>query len=396
MNHSLTYNNTALPRKSSPAIANQDLVSKLTVNTLDQAAQKPLSHLTHQEAQERWGVSYFVQKDWLMASRFVQVIAQHRHFPLCQMRNEADPTIEFVNWSDGADELHPKHWRLESFDNIVRDAYRAAGGMPEPSQLAHLFKTDPYFLRMDKSMRIFIQAAFETKISFQCMTAAAEWVPHTGEMSFQMYERFLFRIRKLCTLYELRKDMYDRNVKLPKLRFSAVKFLLDRLLASYSRVLPVRVDFKYKEHAVDSISFELHQHHVQELIRLASLNPAFKNSIGYVYRIEQAPLTGLHTHAVFFFDGSKSQQDAVLARELVRVWDEDVTQGSGAAFNVNVHWYEQVESGKRTAEDCALVMLHRDDFRQKQRLLDVLSYLCKSGSEPAIKPNQRSKTFFTA
>lgn len=47
--------------------------------------------------------------------------------------------------------------------------------------------------------------------------------------AWENYFQFLHNLREVCRRKQLRKDIYDRNIKMPRMRFEAIKALLARL-----------------------------------------------------------------------------------------------------------------------------------------------------------------------
>ena len=109
---------------------------------------------------------------------------------------------------------------------------------------------------------------------------------------------------------------------------------------------------------------------------------------------EQTPQAGLHSHAVFFFDGDYSRNDLGLAKGICERWEHGVTGGQGLAWNVNAHWHSEIKNGNKQQSDYALGMIDRREPDRIERLVQALAYLCHAGQDVITKDQPRAHTFW--
>lgn len=213
--------------------------------------------------------------------------------------------------------------------------------------------------------------------------------------AWENYFQFLHNLREVCRRKQLRKDIYDRNIKMPRMRFEAIKALLARLFTVYPRVLTIRVDLKYRPAYAQEVSFSDLRKHVQMVAESARLGKnLFKSCLGFALRMEDAQDTGLHSHWVFFFDGGKRYRDLHIAKQICHWWCTEVTQGKGLAWNVNQYWRQQIDDGKVAKEDYDLGMVDRLDEKRVLGMASALRYLCHPGQDVLYKPSKNARTFW--
>lgn len=65
------------------------------------------------------------------------------------------------------------------------------------------------------------------------------------------------------------------------------------------------------------------------------INTFGKGLVGYISKLENAPLKGFHIHFLILLDGSMHQQDLVINKMLKAHWEDKITNGCGFCFDVN-------------------------------------------------------------
>ncbi len=297
-------------------------------------------------------------------------------------------------WADTHSPLLPLASESRELESLKSQALEQAQGLATTKPLLARLKLTPLYQSCPKE----VQALLEAALPFPGVLALAN-IPtmadtNTQRFAWENYLAFLHRLREICKRMELRKTLYDRNVRMPAARFDALKRLLAGLFDAHSRLLVIRVDLKYRPKYVGDMDFLTHQRHVQEVCETAQMGKGiFKGCLGYALRMEDAPDTGLHCHVVFFFHGGLRSRDLHIAKQICSWWDDSVTLGKGLAWNVNQHWRTLVESGQRSPDDCVVGMVDRRDEARVLKMASVMRYLCHPGQDILYKPSKTSKTF---
>ncbi len=152
---------------------------------------------------------------------------------------------------------------------------------------------------------------------------------------------------------------------------------IDSLFAVRSRVLVLRLDLSYGEAfcrgdaAVNQFDAKKHR---KRLIQNMRANSIFSDILGYAWRLEYAPLKGVHYHFMFFFDGSKVREDISRGDMIGVYWRENVTDGKGLYYNCNKR--------KHTYRECGVGMISHDDVEGRKNLIKASEYLTK---DPLMK-----------
>ena len=326
---------------------------------------------------------------YLFASDLVRRIASTKHLPTF---TEVDGTEGFV--MDSSDPLTLDRRQRELLGDFVKEAFSFAPYEQTPAQKLHSILEVPRYMGMPKEVQFFLEAAFASKVVFDSLLTSTYSTEKERGLCWQDYASFIARVRAICKRSDYRKDLYDRNVRLPLKRFNTIKRLVEDLFRKHSRLLVVRVDLKYKPEHAEGKGFEAHNADIKSLLKERSKERLLKNCVGYSLRMEQTPQAGLHSHAVFFFDGDYSRNDLGLAKGICERWEHGVTGGQGLAWNVNAHWLGGIENGNKQQSDYALGMVDRRDPDRIERLLQALAYLCHAGQDVITKDRPRAHTFW--
>lgn len=169
----------------------------------------------------------------------------------------------------------------------------------------------------------------------------------------------------------------------------------EALHAQHSRLLNVRVDLSYPLDNMQLIGIDDVYRHLDELIAMKYTHPIFDHSVGYAWVLEQGGQSrGYHIHAVFYFLGSKRQNDEYIAGQIGYLWQQQITVGLGSFFNCNRKKYKEDYARKGTL---GVGMIHRDNPLEYNNALNVIRYLArpeKTDQYVRMKPRGR-RTFAT-
>ncbi|UYZ84863.1 inovirus Gp2 family protein [Entomomonas sp. E2T0] len=142
------------------------------------------------------------------------------------------------------------------------------------------------------------------------------------------------------------------------------------LFNTYSRLLVIRVDLSYQQNS--SISYEDFRTDVDYFIKLIPSNPAFKDLVGYIWKLEHGNDKGYHVHLLLFYDGAKRWSDYYITQQIGELWQNDITLGRGLYFNCNT------PKQKNSYLNCYLGMVHRSEQQKIECIIaQGVSYLVK-------------------
>lgn len=107
------------------------------------------------------------------------------------------------------------------------------------------------------------------------------------------------------------------------------------LLAYYSRLTIIRIDFGYLREFHGLITIDDVYRHLKMLIRAMSASGVFNHKVGYAWAIEQGPDKGYHIHGAFFYAGWEVRTDILKSHEIGQFWVSSITSGMGYYFSCN-------------------------------------------------------------
>ena len=150
----------------------------------------------------------------------------------------------------------------------------------------------------------------------------------------------------------------------------------ERLFECRSRLVVIRLDLGYRREVVQTLTLQQLDRDLDRFLRNQRHNRLFKHLYGYVIKVEEGPLRGLHTHVVLYFLGSEVQKHEHLGDLIGRYWVEQITEGRGSYFNCNRVRYKHMGVG----------VIEHDDHDKRQHLRQrVLGYLFKDDQHVRIK-----------
>lgn len=131
-------------------------------------------------------------------------------------------------------------------------------------------------------------------------------------------------------------DFFSKDYVFNKDHEIAINSLISNLFSSYSKILPIRVDFYVKKEFTDKHGYFDLRFWLTKFRNNIRKNKLFEHYITYISKIEYAPLTGWHCHMVLFFNGQRVQNDIIYANSICRYWENVITKGIGRAYSSNL------------------------------------------------------------
>ena len=168
-------------------------------------------------------------------------------------------------------------------------------------------------------------------------------------------------------------------------RLESNKGYIDGLQDEYSKLCVVRVDLGYKKPYSDSYTVKDMNRDLARMNNNMRSKPSiFKHKVGYIIKKEYTKDKGVHSHAVFIFDGNKVQKDAYKAEQICEYW-EQITNNKGSYHNCHRNKYKQHGIG---------ILDHRDSDKRKILDENVIAYLCKDEQDiAAVKKSKKDRAF---
>ena len=299
------------------------------------------------------------------------------------------------SWGDSSSNYLPTQRELVHFYALTQELYEQVPiDCNQRDKSLNSLRNTSLYKSVPQEVRAFFESWVCHSFDFRTMCDASAINGLTGDCVWHDYFSFLAMLRKQCQRLELRKSLYDRNVREPKKRFVKLQSLLARLFERYSRILVVRVDLKYKSEYAHDIEFADFQANIKKVSAAATKRTGnFKDCLGFALRIEDAPGAGLHCHAAFFFHGGQRHQDIKIAQLICLWWDKTVTMGKGRAWNVNQHWQSQSDVAPEIREQTVIGSIDRRDEERVLKMVNVMGYLCIAGQDTLSKPKRNSPVF---
>ena len=299
-----------------------------------------------------------------------------------------------INWANDNNHLLPTQKEAVDLDALKYEAIEQANALTSPPSLLSRIKATALYQSSPKEVQALLQAALPLPSVFKGARLPTFAFPKEASFTWEHYQAFLHSLHAICKQMELRKTLYDRNIRMPLKRFDALKELLANLFSICNRLLVIRVDLKYLERYAANIDFATHQLHIKKVFEAArSKEGVFKGCLGFALRMEDAPDTGLHCHMAFFFDGNHRSRDLYIAKQICDWWDQTVTGKKGLAWNVNQSWRKQIEERLVEPEDFVLGMVDRRDEEKVLKMVGVMRYLCHPGQDVLYKSSKNARTF---
>ena len=186
--------------------------------------------------------------------------------------------------------------------------------------------------------------------------------------------------------YKFDTTAYEHRTR-PELLYSArrnlaeLTKLINRLFALHSRMLVIRIDFRYKKEMAEVIPIEIAQLHRDQLIADRRSHPdVFDDLLGYAWGLEYGEQEGgYHYHFLLFYHGARRQEDIGIGLALRDLWST-ITNGYGQCYRSNF------DKEKFESEGClGIGMIRRNDIQLRINLIEKVA--------PYITKNVRSLIF---
>ncbi|CAB1207513.1 YagK/YfjJ domain-containing protein [Acinetobacter bouvetii] len=183
-----------------------------------------------------------------------------------------------------------------------------------------------------------------------------------AELMNQVIERVYQLTQEQAFKYQQKKRS-DRSRYQQKMAMKCV----DAVLANHSRIVVIRVDFRYGK--IQDPSLAQVKEDLRTCLRYIKRTQNL-HVLGYIWKLEFAEKTGYHYHCFFFLDGREHSQDIKLAQQIGEIWKK-VVGSEGAYHNCNL----DAHNGKYA--EIGIGTLQRNDQDKYRILIETIRYITK-------------------
>ena len=199
----------------------------------------------------------------------------------------------------------------------------------------------------------------------------------------ELINLFFQKLRQNFNSSEVKNKLRQRQRTCREAYMGGIELVKNLFAFGSTRLLIIRMDLSLQR-SLETLSKnffkidEIHSEHdleymkqcVEALLKKMDRNALLKDKLGYFLRFEYSIRSGFHIHTFFFYDGNHRRADMKIAKEIARVWNDEVTAGQGCTYICNYH--------KENYRNCAIGMVHVNNEEKIEHLFDVIKYTCKS------------------
>lgn len=263
------------------------------------------------------------------------------------------PAFEIEKDSKG--KQNPKYKKLTAYFNLING-------------FIDLFdKTKIY----SENVNLFFYSCEKLKIQYDYLPNNPDKFLHDLEKTgASIFNDLIENIRTVSKTKDFKKKVSSREYNCSRNYESAKKYI-DSLFIKFSRILVIRIDLGFKNNSPENqnqIGLVEAQRHFSNFLNSRRHKVIFSTQIGYIWKMEIGREKGYHFHLIFFYDGSKSQQDYYIADQIGKYWIE-LTEGLGVFYNCN--------ASKQKYRNCGIGMVSHRDETMRDNLFLALKYLFK-------------------
>lgn len=199
-----------------------------------------------------------------------------------------------------------------------------------------------------------------------------------------LFNEMIILIRESLNSPKFKRSLRERHINCLRSYESNRKYITS-MFNHYRRVLVIRVDLSYRTAYASGVSMDQAQRDLSLFLNNSRSHQLLGAKIGYITKLEQGIDGGHHFHCFFFYDGSKHQQDAYIAKVIGDYWVNVVTKGRGSYHNCNVN--------KNKYKRLGIGMVARRDSEMRSNLLLAAKYLSKKEQYIMEKSSAKRKVF---
>ncbi len=169
----------------------------------------------------------------------------------------------------------------------------------------------------------------------------------------------------------------------------SLKSYFRSLFSIRSRYLILRLDLEYRsssqilQDAPAQVTYEEARQDKEKFF--AFILRKYPEIKGYVWKLEHGGCRGYHYHTVFFVDSRTNPYDIRWAKQLSEIWENEITEGRGFAYNCNAVKFKY--------KNCGIGMVDHCNEEAMKGLMRIASYLTKPDEWMRIKLGNNERSF---
>jgi hypothetical protein len=202
---------------------------------------------------------------------------------------------------------------------------------------------------------------------------AREWPE--GRYGYEIFNELVVELRRALTDEGFLARRRRRREQARR-HYLSGKTYVDDLFERHSRLVVLRIDFGYRDwtnaenNMISNKALDQARRDLARFFNNRRSNTVFDHMVGHLWKLEEGTTKGYHFHVMFFFDGSKVQHDAHLAKLLGDYWQHKITKGEGCFYNCNAH--------KSKYRRLGIGRIEHGDHEMRDNLLLALAYMTKA------------------
>ena len=185
------------------------------------------------------------------------------------------------------------------------------------------------------------------------------------------------------------KKMENNFSRGARKNLESLKRYFRSLFSIKSRYLILRLDLEYRsssqilQDAPAQVTYEEARQDKERFFAL--ILRKFPEIKGYVWKLEHGGRRGYHYHTVFFVDSRTNPYDIRWARQLSEIWENEITEGRGFAYNCNAVKFKY--------KHCGIGMVDHCNEEAMKGLMRIASYLTKPDEWMRIRLDNNERSF---
>lgn len=184
-----------------------------------------------------------------------------------------------------------------------------------------------------QNVALFFKCCFTLELGKEWFTQPLGNTTKEGKLAFELFNQLVNLIRTEGRNAEFRGERDYKKSQAIRNYESAVKFIKPLFKR---RQLVLRVDFAYQTKHASMITTEIVRKDLAHFLSNLRHNKKLSEHLeAYLWKIEYGFEKGFHIHCLFFYDGSKIQNDEWWGNRLGTYWKDLVTKGRGIFYNGN-------------------------------------------------------------
>lgn len=194
---------------------------------------------------------------------------------------------------------------------------------------------------------------------------------HINWQTVNQLKALLYRLRqqRLTPCFRAKLRTYQRQ---EEDNFRSYSGYVRTLFQKYSRLLVVRVDLGYYKKF--TVTYQQFCQDFDQFIQLVPCNPAFRDKVGYMWKMEYGVQKQFHVHLLLFYDGAKRREDGSIAKMIGQLW-ERITPSRGIYYNCNTPDHKKRLDYQGI--NCLGMIERKDELKVNHLITKVVRYLVK-------------------